>query len=116
MMPMTRTNESTASAPTPSITLLLAFELGERVWKLGFTTGLGQRARIRQVSAGAVDRVLEEIARAKRRWKVPPVKNHPRAVDRGTASPTDEVGEATDGACDDACLGCYDARRPGRRS
>jgi transposase len=51
--------------------VLLAFELGERTWKLGFTTGLGQRPRIRQVPAGAVDRVVEELARAKRRLKVP---------------------------------------------
>jgi transposase len=47
--------------------LLLAFELGERTWKLGFTSGLGQRPRVRQVPAGAVDRVLEEVARARRR-------------------------------------------------
>jgi len=64
MTTMTRMHESTAPT-TASINLLLAFELGERSWKLGFTTGLGQRARIRQVPAGAVDRVLEEIARAK---------------------------------------------------
>jgi transposase len=51
--------------------LLLAFELGERAWKLGFTTGLGQRPRVRQIAAGAIDRVLEEIARAKRRLKLP---------------------------------------------
>jgi len=66
MMTMTRTTESTP-ANTSAINLLLAFELGERSWKLGFTTGLGQRPRIRQIPAGAVDRVLEEIARAKRR-------------------------------------------------
>jgi transposase len=57
--------ESTAPA-----TLLLAFELGERSWKLGFTTGLGQRPRVRQVPAGAIDRILEEIDRAKRRFKL----------------------------------------------
>jgi transposase len=57
--------------PTAPPRLLLAFELGERTWKLGFTTGLGQRPRIRQVLAGAVDRVVEELARAKRRLKVP---------------------------------------------
>ena len=62
--------QSTASTTTP-MTLLLAFELGERTWKLGFTIGLGQRPRIRQVPAGAADRVLEEIARAKRRFKLP---------------------------------------------
>jgi transposase len=65
MMTTTRLNESTAA-----VTLLLAFELGERVWKLGFTTGLGQRPRFRHVPAGAVDRVLEEIAHAKRRWQL----------------------------------------------
>ena len=71
MKTTTRVHESTAPGSIPSITLLLAFELGERTWKLGFTTGLGQRPRIRQVPAGAVDRVLEEIARAKRRLKLP---------------------------------------------
>ena len=50
-MTMTRIEESTAVAITPRPTLLLAFELGERVWKLGFTTGLGQRPRVRQIPA-----------------------------------------------------------------
>lgn len=63
--------ESTASAATPTIQLLLAFELGERTWKLGFTTGLGPRPRLHQVPAGAVNQVREEIARAKRRLKLP---------------------------------------------
>lgn len=71
MMTMTRTEESTvAMTTTSSIRLLLAFELGERVWKLGFTTGVGQRPRLRQIPAGAVDRLLEEIARAKVRLKL----------------------------------------------
>lgn len=69
MMTTTRPQQSTA--PTTPTTLLLAFELGERVWKLGFTTGMGQRPRMRQIAAGAVDRVLEEIARAKSRLKLP---------------------------------------------
>lgn len=71
MMTMTRTQESTAPMITSPINLLLAFELGERVWKLGFSTGLGQRPRVRQVAAGAVKPVLEEIARAKVRLKLP---------------------------------------------
>ena len=66
----TRVSESTAPTPPSPINLLLAFELGERTWKLGFTTGLGQRPRVRTVPAGAVDQVLEEIARAKRRLKL----------------------------------------------
>lgn len=71
MTTMTRTNESTAANHPSSIRLLLAFELGERTWKLGFTTGVGQRPRLRQIPAGAVDRLLEEIARAKVRLKLP---------------------------------------------
>jgi transposase len=69
MKTTTRVLESTAPVPA-RINLLLAFELGERTWKLGFTTGLGQRPRVRQVPAGAVDRVLEEVAGAKRRLKL----------------------------------------------
>ena len=52
MMTLTRTEESTAVATSVTPTLLLAFELGERTWKLGFTTGLGQQPRIRQIPAG----------------------------------------------------------------
>src|SRR5262245_12301482 len=70
MATMTRTEESTAVA-TRCPTLLLAFELSERVWKLGFTTGLGQRPRLRQIPARAADRILEEIARAKVRFRLP---------------------------------------------
>jgi transposase len=51
--------------------LLLAFELGERVWKLGFTIGFGQAPRIREIPAGAVVRLLEEITRAKAKWHLP---------------------------------------------
>ena len=72
MMTMTRTTESTAPmTTTSSIRLLLAFELGERAWKLGFTTGVAQRPRVRQIPAGAVDRLVEEIARAKVRLQLP---------------------------------------------
>ena len=71
MITMTRTEESTALATSLTPTLLLAFELGERSWKLGFTTGHGQRPRIRQIPARAVDRVWAEIARAKVRFKLP---------------------------------------------
>ena len=71
MMTMTRTEESTAVATPVAPTLLLAFELGERTWKLGFTTGLGQQPRIRQIPARATDRVVEELARAKARFRLP---------------------------------------------
>jgi len=52
-------------------TLLLGFERGERTWKLGFTIGLGQRPRMRQIPARATARLLEEIAGAKVRFGLP---------------------------------------------
>jgi transposase len=71
MATMTRTQESTA-VPTATVPmLLLAFELGERSWKLGFTIGLGQQARIKQVPARDTARVVEEITRAKGRFRLP---------------------------------------------
>lgn len=70
MTTMARSSESTP-LPGSVVRLLLAFELGERRWKLGFITGLGQRPRIRQVPAGAVDQVLDEIARMTHRLKLP---------------------------------------------
>jgi transposase len=63
MMPMTRPIESTA----PTGGMLMAFELGQRSWKLGFTVGMGQRPRVRQIPAGAVDALATEITRAKKR-------------------------------------------------
>ena len=71
MPTMTRTDQSTASMSDHPVTLLVAFELGERSWTLGFTTGIGQRPRVRQIPAGAVDRVLEEVTRATARVGVP---------------------------------------------
>jgi hypothetical protein len=59
--------ESTATCPA----LMLAFELGEFGWTLGFTTSPAQRARRRQVPAGDIGRVLAEIATAKRRFYLP---------------------------------------------
>ena len=64
---MTRSPEFTVAEPC----LLLAFELSARSWKLGFTTGHEQRPRLRDVPAGAVDRVLEEVRRAKARFGLP---------------------------------------------
>jgi transposase len=64
MVTMTRMSE--CSAPGPA--LLLAFELGQRIWTLGFTVGVGQRPRVRQIPAGAVERIGLEVARAKTRF------------------------------------------------
>ena len=67
MHTMTRTGESSA----PSARLLLAFELSQRVWKLGFTLGVGQRPYVRQIPAEAVEVLATEIARAKTRFGLP---------------------------------------------
>jgi transposase len=48
--------------------LYLAFELGSKEWKLGFTVGFGQRPRERTVLAGDLSGVKREIERAKRRF------------------------------------------------
>src|SRR5712692_8345196 len=71
MMTLTRTEESTAVTTPVAPTLLLAFELGERTWKLGFSTGPVQQPRIRQIPARATDRLVEELARAKARFTLP---------------------------------------------
>ena len=52
-------------------TLFVAFELREKTWKLGFTTGHGQKPRERTVTARQQERVLDEIAQAKRRVGLP---------------------------------------------
>jgi transposase len=49
----------------------MAFELGQRSWKLGFSTGIGQRPRVRQIPAGAVGVIANEIVRAKVRLGLP---------------------------------------------
>jgi transposase len=48
--------------------LYLAFELGQKEWKLGFTVGFGQKPRERTVLAGNLYGVKREIERAKGRF------------------------------------------------
>ncbi len=48
MQTMTRGNESSAATGY----LLVAFELSERWWKVGFTTGMGHRVRTRRPADG----------------------------------------------------------------
>src|SRR5881409_2624779 len=56
---------------TIEATLFVAFELSEKTWKLGFTTGHGQKPRERTVTARHQESVLDEIAQAKRRMGLP---------------------------------------------
>lgn len=51
--------------------LYMGIEIGERQWKLGFSTGMGQRPRLRTIEARNLGRLEEEIRAAKARFKVP---------------------------------------------
>jgi transposase len=55
---------------TPNSTLYLAFDLSEAKWKLGFTSGLGQKPWIRTIDAGDVLQLGVEIQRAKQRFEL----------------------------------------------
>lgn len=48
--------------------LFLAFELGASKWLLGFSIGLGQKARKRIIEAGALNVLAKEIKAAKKRF------------------------------------------------
>ncbi len=63
----TRTEEYNGGQPT----LFLVLELGWTEWKLGFSTGLGQRVRSRRMPARDCDRLSAEIVEAKRRFTLP---------------------------------------------
>ena len=51
--------------------LFLAFELSEKTWKLGFTTGHGQQPRERSIPARHQVRLLHEVGQAKPRFGLP---------------------------------------------
>src|SRR5438876_2388773 len=68
---MTTTATHNGHDTTPERVLFVAFELSEKTWKLGFTTGHGQKPRERTVTARQQERVLDEIAHAKRRLGLP---------------------------------------------
>ena len=55
----------------PVPTLYVAFELGNRDWKLGFTTGFGQPPRERTIAARDLPALAAEITRAARRFGLP---------------------------------------------
>jgi len=60
-----------ADVTGPVPTLSLAFDLGNREWKLGFTTGFGQPPRERTIVARDLRALATEIAEAKRRFALP---------------------------------------------
>jgi len=68
---MTTTATHNAHDTTPGRALFVAFALSEKTWKLGFTTGHGQKPRERSIAARHQTRVLQEVAQAKRRFGLP---------------------------------------------
>jgi transposase len=52
----------------PQAVLHMALELGEATWKLGFTTGLGQKPRRREIPARGTEVLWQEIQAAKERF------------------------------------------------
>jgi transposase len=62
-----RIEQDSLSQPT----LYLAFELGKNTWKIGFTIGMAQQPRERMIPSGDVERLQQEIARAKQRFGLP---------------------------------------------
>ena len=66
----TRRVEGEGSAPHARA-LYLALELGD-TWKLAFTTGLGQRPRVRGLAARDLAKLEAEIALAQKRFGLPP--------------------------------------------
>ena len=67
-MPATHATQSTIpQAPA----LYMAIELSLATWKLAFTVGSGQKPRIRSLPAGALLRLMDEVALAKNRFGLP---------------------------------------------
>ena len=56
--------------PTKEPVLYLAFELGDAHWKLGFTTGFGQKPRLRTIGAGDIAALEDEVTLARRRFRL----------------------------------------------
>jgi transposase len=75
-MAATRTRHSSepaqaASQPAMNAVLYLAFELGWNEWKLGFATGPADNPRVRSIGGRNTNVLLQEIAKAKKRFGLP---------------------------------------------
>ena len=68
---MTTTATHNTHDTTPERGLFVAFELREKTWKLGCTTGHGHKPRERTVAARHQARVLQEVTQAKKRCGLP---------------------------------------------
>jgi transposase len=61
---------ATRKSASEAAALYMAIEIGEKQWKLGFSTGMGQRPRIRVIEARQMNRLETEILAAKARFKL----------------------------------------------
>lgn len=66
----TETVQSTLPKPITEV-LYLAFELSQKQWKLGFTMGIGQPPRIRNITARDLNALHWEIRQARQRFHLP---------------------------------------------
>jgi transposase len=69
---MTRATRSGEYTRQTAECLYLAFELGVSEWKLGFTTDLGAKPRVRVMPARDLERLTQEITEAKRAFRLKP--------------------------------------------
>lgn len=67
---MSATHSADSTTPRGGV-LYLALELGQATWKLAFTTGGGQPARLRTIVARHVEGLRIEIRKAKQRFGLP---------------------------------------------
>lgn len=70
-MPTAKTARNGQGSERSVPVLYVAFELGRRHWKLGFTTGMAQRPRERTIPAGDLPRLEAEFEQAQRRFRLP---------------------------------------------
>ena len=77
----TRNTQTTTTAGT----LLVAFARRAKTWKLGFTTGHGQKPRERTVPARQQERGLDDSAQATRRLGLPATAPGGRGSEAGRA-------------------------------
>ena len=82
---MTTTAPHNGHDTTPERVLFVAFALREKTWKLGCTTGHGQKPRERSIAACHQARVLQEVAQAKKRFGLPDTAPGVRCSEAGRA-------------------------------
>ena len=66
----TETVQSTLPKPITEV-LYLGFELSQKQWKLGFTIGIGQPPRIRNITSRDLSALHWEIRQARQRFHLP---------------------------------------------